>query len=280
MKHFVFFFFCLGIFQPIWAQEEDEIDAFLDEFFASENPDVEALLNQLDSNFIYLSTTYQNKTFFSGRNYGLNQYRLSPQLTYFLSNGIALSYNANYYSKTAPPWDNQNIGISYTKKIPRSPLGVMGSFSRSIYSQSQFTDVNYLSLGIFANQKDYHFGGGLFYSLGGDSFTSNQWAANVFYKFTLSRFSTGKITFRPEISMLWGNYTYEVERGHGMQSNLITISDFSKINSLVLLPIHYYQNSIDFSLEYGFNFPTLLKSESSVSNSSYIGVCFGYFISL
>lgn len=280
MKHLLIMFVFLGFFQPILGQETDEIDAFLDDFFASENQDIEALLAQLNSNFIYFSSSFQSKTYFSGRDYDVDQFRFSPQLSYYFSNGWAISYNANYYSQSQPAWDNQNIGISYTKKIPKSPLGFMGNFSRSMYAQSQYTDANYLSLGAFANESNYLYGAGIYYSVGGSSFANNQMAANAYYKFTLIKNAIGKITFRPELNVLWGNYDYEVQSGKGMQAKWITLNEFSKINTMVRLPIHYYGNSIDLTLEYDFNFPTLLKSESSVSNSSYIGISLGYFLSL
>ena len=83
----------LLLFFPIlYSQQKlqnDEIDSLIEDFFFSEK-DLENLLNEVNTSLIYSSINYNSNTYYSGRSIGVNQFNLSPQLSYINSNGFSI----------------------------------------------------------------------------------------------------------------------------------------------------------------------------------------------
>ena len=83
-----------------YAQEnnEDEIDGLLEELFFSDQQFLDELIeSDFSYNFLYTSVSFNNNTFFSGRDAGINQFNMVPQVSYYHSSGFNASISGIYY---------------------------------------------------------------------------------------------------------------------------------------------------------------------------------------
>lgn len=262
-----------------FAQEEDQVDQFLDELFAKEGLDVEELLQQLDSNFLYLNTSFSNPLYFSGRDYDVDQFALSPQISYYFSNGFSISWLSNYFSESESVWDNHSLSLYYLHKVSNSPISLMGGVSRVLYSNSLYEDQTNVSLGGSIDFDNYHYGGSFYLNTNPSDSSSLQCSMSLYAKWELLTNEDLKLTFRPDLSFLWSNYTYAqtTERMNGMTFTR-ELSDHSLVNSQLKLPLHLYLGNFDIQCSYNLNFPKALKLEDPIERSSYVSISLGYFI--
>ena len=86
----------------LYAQEPegDEIDMLLDELFFNDQQFIDDILNSFNTyNFIYANVSFNSNTFFSGRDSGVDQFSLVPQLSYYSSSGFNVSVSGIYITK-------------------------------------------------------------------------------------------------------------------------------------------------------------------------------------
>ena len=88
------------------TREEDEIDLLLDELLYDEQQFVDDILESFYRyNFMYANLSLESNTYFSGRDPGVDQINLVPQLSYYSSTGFNLSVSGIYYESYTPHWD-------------------------------------------------------------------------------------------------------------------------------------------------------------------------------
>ena len=80
------------------SEEDEIIDAILGE--ESEDEFLESAVTKFQ--FINISLEYNNKTYFSGRDIGTDQFNVSPQIMYLHSNGLFAGLNGVYYDQFTP----------------------------------------------------------------------------------------------------------------------------------------------------------------------------------
>jgi len=277
MKNYLFFTLIIASINVLYSQEGDLFDQFLDELLEENLLNIENDLKQSNSRFFYLSTTYNNQTYFYGRNNLINQYGISPNLSFFLSNGFSLTYFGNFLSESNPVWNNHNLTISYTKKFDKIPFGIMGSISRSFYMEPEVQNSNILSFLLFTNNSKNTFGSSIYYSKGGNSLSFDQLVITSFLKINLLK-RKWNFDIRPEINLLFGdNVSFFIsESFRGLRRNLE--ENFSILNTQLSLPLNFYNKKISFTIEYNLNFPNLLGEENTITNNSFIGINIGYFL--
>ena len=129
--------FFILIFPAIYSQqktEAEEIDSLIEELFFSQQ-DLGELLNENKINLIYSSINYNSNTFYSGRSIGVTQFNLSPQISYFNSNGLTIGLSGIYLDQFESPWDLTTISIGYSKWInKKNTISLNTSFSNYFYS--------------------------------------------------------------------------------------------------------------------------------------------------
>ena len=116
--------FFLLIFSAAYSQQEtnvEEIDSLIEELFFSQQ-ELGDLLNENKISLIYSSINYNSNTYYSGRTIGVNQFNLSPQISYLNSNGLTISLSGIYLDQFEPEWDLTTISIGYSKWINEKTL--------------------------------------------------------------------------------------------------------------------------------------------------------------
>ena len=116
--------FFILIFPLVYSQQKtevEEIDLLIEELFFSQQ-ELGELLNENKISLIYSSINYNSNTFYSGRSIGVNQFNLSPQISYLNSNGLTISLSGIYLDQFDPAWDLTTISIGYSKWIIKKIL--------------------------------------------------------------------------------------------------------------------------------------------------------------
>ena len=102
------------------AQEpEDEIDMLLDDLFFNDQEFIDDILNSFNTyNFLYANVSVNDNTFFSGRDSGVDQFSVIPQLSYYSSSGFNVSVSGLYFETYSPNWDFTNVMVGISSLTP------------------------------------------------------------------------------------------------------------------------------------------------------------------
>ena len=126
-----------GFSQEITTKKSD-VDEIIDEFFDEDTTLDELVASLSNYQLLYLSLNYNSNTYFSGRDIGINQYNIRPQITYVNSNGLFASLSGTYYSEFYPKWDVTVASLGYGKSIGKIKLfRYSASYSRYFYANAE-----------------------------------------------------------------------------------------------------------------------------------------------
>lgn len=268
----------------VFAQESapSEADAILDDLFTEDSLSVENMIEKLKKqDFLYINTLYNNKTLFSGRDFGVDQYSFFPSISYIDANNFFLNASSGYYSGVSPNWDFVTFSGGYSKYLNKKK----SFLATGVYSYTAFTnDVANLndqraSLSLSYRNKwfrnsmsgGYLFGGTAAYYL------SN----NSYFSIDILDGKTLDITVEPRIGVFWGNQTVTELVSVGFNRfQEINKNIFQVLNSELSIPIELDFGNWDIELDYTFSFPNAIPNEESVENSGFISVSFGYLLGL
>lgn len=274
----------------VFAQEptkEEKLDNLLDELFFDEDQMIEELMNSLKNyQFLYVSMTYNSDTYFAGRDIGIDQYNIAPQLTYAHSNGFYASLSGIYYSEFEPNWDVTTVSLGFSKNIGKQKLFKYNvSFAKYFYAnQDDNIFSNTLNAGIGVRSKNRSIGTQLTgsYLFGEDQ--SFQISSRTYVSLNLVKNKKMSLKFRPQINIIAGKQTIELARIY--TENGETITDYSTndvfdlINTQLNFPLQLNLNSFDVELGYNINLPSALESEIAVENTGFFNLTVSYLIDL
>lgn len=266
------------------AQEVElsEADVILDDLFVSDSLDVLELFDKLKKqDYLYTTVIYNNKTLFSGRDFGVNQYSVFPSISYIDGDNFFLNLNAGYYSGVNPTWDFVTLSGGYYNYLnKRKTLLASGVYSYSSYSQD-VADLNNhrLTAGLSFRKKWFRNTLTLGYLFGGASstFVSN----NTYISIDILDTKLFDISIRPRIGFFWGNQTVsELVFIRPRQFEYVNTNYFQLLNTEVGIPVELDFGNWDVEIEYTFNSPKALPSEEGLKNSGFILLSLGYLIEL
>ncbi len=80
--------FLPGFCIPELKSQEEALDSLLEVILFEDEEMVSLLSGKSNYQFLYARTNFENKSYFSGRDIGIEQYNYSAQLSYFHSAGI------------------------------------------------------------------------------------------------------------------------------------------------------------------------------------------------
>ena len=266
------------------AQEVElsEADVILDDLFVSDSLDVLELFDKLKKqDYLYTTVIYNNKTLFSGRDFGVNQYSVFPSISYIDGDNFFLNLSAGYYSGVNPTWDFVTLSGGYSNYLnKRKTLLASGVYSYSSYSQD-VADLNNhrLTAGLSFRKKWFRNTLTLGYLFGGASstFVSN----NTYISIDILDTKLFDISIRPRIGFFWGNQTVsELVFIRPRQFEYVNTNYFQLLNTEVGIPVELDFGNWDVEIEYTFNSPKALPSEEGLKNSGFILLSLGYLIEL
>jgi hypothetical protein len=271
------------------AQEltkEKEIDNLIDELFMEDDVINELTASLNNFQFLYISTTFNSDTYFSGRDIGIDQYNITPQITYAHSNGIFASLSGIYYSEFEPNWDVTVASLGFGKNIGKKKLfKYTVSYSKYFYA-NDINNIygNTLNLGLRIRNKKRTLGTQLSGSYLFGEEQSFEIASRSFIDFNLLKTKKTILKFKPQLSIIAGKQTIELARIVTQNGELLTQYTendvFDLINTQINLPLLFSTNSFDFEAGYNINFPNAIGDESNLKNTGFLNFSIGYLIDL
>lgn len=271
-----------------YAQEEnlDELDGLIYELFFEDKQFVDELLeSSISYNFLYTSVSYNNNTYFSGRDSGTDQFNIIPQISYYHSSGFNASVSGIYYENFAPTWDFTSVSLGYFNTIGKQKNIVYNlGYTRFLYSDGYDVFTNSLDVSIGLRNKKRTLGSTIAasYIFGTDN--SYQIVSNTFINFNLNRKPNFALRLRPNINFIIANQSYTfitiMRSPTGPLVVTTTQNIFDLLNAQIRIPISLSSNSWDFELGYNLNLPNAVADETDLNNTSFFNFSIGYMLDL
>lgn len=271
-----------------YAQEEttDDLDSLIDELFFTDKQFVDELLESgLSYQFLYTSLSYNSNTFFSGRDSGVDQFNIIPQVSYYHSSGFNASISGIYYQNFEPAWDFTSVSVGYFNTLGKKKNTVYNvGYTKFFYSDGYdvFTNSIDVSLGLRNSKRSFGTTVAASYLFGTES--SFQLVSNTFATINLKRNASVAWRFRPNISFIIANQSITFQRPVRTPSGprLVTFTQdvFDLLNTQISLPISLITNSWDFELGYNINLPKALPNETDLSTTGFLNFSVGYMFDL
>lgn len=289
MKKYLTLFVCLSGVVFGYSQEpakEKEIEDLIDELFMEDEVINELTASLKNSQFLYVSATYNSDTYFSGRDIDIDQYNITPQITYAHSNGIFASLSGIYYSEFVPKWDVTTATVGFGRNIGKKKLFKYAvSYSRYFY-ENDIDNIytNTLNAGLGVRNKKRTIGTQLSGSYLFGEEQSFEIASRSFVDFNLLKTKKTSLKFKPQLNIVAGKQTIELSRIYNQDGQILTEYTendvFDLINTQISLPMQFSTNSFDFEAGYNINFPNAIGDESNLKNTGFFNFSVGYLIDL
>ena len=278
MKKIIFIgFFLFSFLVSSQTDEEDIIlNSVLDELFKTDSLSVD-----LDrSDYLYTTFSIDDKVYFAGRNFGINQYSFTPNISYMRGQNFFLSLGSAYFSELNPNWDFISLSSGYSVFLDNSKrFNLTGIYSRIFFSaDADELNPNRLAISLVYHKKNLRTRMSVGYLFGGSS--SLYSALGVSYNINLVEDYKWDLTFNPELSFLFSQQTVSEQISSGFSPQQIDQDVFELINTKIEFPIELDFGSWDFEVSYNLNFPSPLISETNIINTSFFTFTIGYFVGL
>jgi hypothetical protein len=274
-----------------YAQEDnfdslDDVDGILDELFFNEQQFLDELIeSDFSFNFLYTSVSYNSNTYFSGRDSGVDQFNIIPQVSYYHSSGFNASISGIYYENFTPSWDFTSVSLGYFNTLGKQKNIVYNlGYTRFFYSDGFDAFTNSLDINVGLRNKKRTLGTTIAasYLFGTDN--SFQIVSNTFASFTLNRKLNYALRFRPTISFIIANQsiTFDSVIRSPIGPRVVTTSQdvFDLLNTQISFPFSITSNSWDFELGYNLNLPSAVANEGDLNTTGFFNLSIGYMFDL
>lgn len=296
MKKFLTIFCFLGFLNLSMAQEEtiqSDEDFIIEELMELNEDELINLIADLNSyNLLLFSVQYNSQTYFLGRDLGIDQFSLLPQLSYQSSSGIYLGIAGNIFSEFDPKWDftilNGGYGHDFGKNDNlRAEIG----YSRYLFSDSDANDFkNSIDAAFHINSKSNTVGASVNGSYLFGERTGFQMGVNVFGDIkiaALDQNDTSQLSFEPSLSFIFGSENIDTSRidNMGIDSPFINMvvesfETFSLRNTQLSLPFIFDFGNFSAEAGYNINFPSPFKFENEAEITNFFHLGINYLIDL
>ena len=272
------------------AFSQDNIDSLLNELLYEDEEFLSLLERSTKYHYLYFSSNFRSNTFFAGRDFGIDQFNWSNQISYFHSNGISFSVAGILYEEFVPRYNTTIVSLGYGKNLNKiKGLRLRASYDRYIFAQvdsleeSSFNSA--LNLGASYRWKNFRTSASYSFLIGPDPSSQFNWDFQA--RFDLWKKSPLKrVSFEPAVALLFGNETVQttstVQSPRRFLQNFIETSTLTEkyglLSTQLRLPLSLTYNNFDFEVGYNYNLPRSLGDES-IQNTSFFSVRVGYLIS-
>jgi hypothetical protein len=286
------------LFSATVSAQEGAVNGLLDEFLFGRNKQDSlleaALLNEADisdlfnavinDRYIYVRSEFENLTFFSGQDLGIDQYNISNQVYFLGPKGLNIAVAGILYSGFKPKYNTTIASIGYNKNV----TGVTGLRIRATYNHFFFaktdsaveSDFNSsFNLGVSYQNKYAGTSADISLLAGNDPSFQASW--DIFGDFTVLKIGLfSKLKFSPELSMYFGNKivvsSQYIQLPRRSAEIISENNAFGLMNTLLRLPVTFIYRNFDFRAGYNFNFPRSPGSDIKPSNTSFFNLSVGY----
>jgi hypothetical protein len=289
MKHrFLLLLVLLASFIPDVISQEENLDSLLDVILFEDEEMVSLLMGKKHYQFLYARTHFENRSYFSGRDIGIEQQNYSAQLSYFHSAGISLSVGSVWYSQFNPKLYATSLTAGYSGKFGKSKdYRYRASYNRYFFSEMDSIDSHAFSnaFSVGATIDKGLIGTRLDLALLTGEETAGQVSWDLFADITLIKLGTfDRIKFEPEASLFLGKEImayYELGvPGQDQDYSLLEDSEFGLLNISFCFPLMIDYKNLDLEIAYNINLPNSMLSEEKLPMTTYFSISLGYIISL
>jgi len=273
-------------------QESDkEIDSIIEELIFSDSENLLEYIEQLNKyQVLYASVGFNDKTYFLGRDIGLDQYNLTTQIFYEHSNGVFFGVSGALYSEFDPKWDYTTLTAGYGNYFGKHKnFSYQLSYNRYIFSAATSDDFeNSFDVNLSAETKNNAFGVStdVGYFFGKKQGFQNSF--DVYGEIDLFKLNdNADVTFNPLLTFQFGSENIDTSRIDDLVIDTPfldrVISSFEKYdlrNVQLQLPVTLDLNNFQIEAGYNLNFPNALEFEGNLGNSSYFNLRLSYIIDL
>ena len=266
--------------------EEDISNEILDELLEVDEDFQSVLDSYLNFEFLYVSIDYNSNSYFSGRDIGIDQFNVRPQLSYFNSKGFFTSILGVYYQEFVPNWDYTNIAIGYSKSFKNvKNLRYSVSASHYIYAEGNTNPFKYAAGGMLSlKNKKRSIGtsiSGTFLFGKDESF---QFTSRTFASLNILKNNKHSLKLAPHVSLSIGKQTYELAQTRLVREEIITDytlnNVFDLINIELAFPLQYNYKNLDIDLGFYVNLPSEIGDEINLKSTNYWNLSLGYIFDL
>ena len=298
MKKIIVAIFLFLAISQAHAQEppatSKNVDFFIDELLLEEESINDLIASLVHFQFLYFSVNYNSATYFSGRDIDLDQFNITPQISYMHSKGFYASLSGIYYSEFIPHWDVTKATVGFGKSFGKNKIwSYYASASAFLYSNDLDNLYNSTvngGIGIHTKKRtlgtqisgSYYFGSGTSYQIVSSSY------ANLY----LLKTKKHKLKLRPQLSIITGTQIVDLTAGslskevltketiETEETPILQSSAYSLINTQLNIPLQYSIQSFDFEIGYNLNFPSEIGLETDLKNTSFFNFGVGYLLNI
>jgi hypothetical protein len=295
MKKFLFSILATLSFFASYSQEPttdlNAIDEIVDELLLDESLN-DLLISATNFQFLYFSLNYNSDTYFSGREVDIDQFNMTPQITYLHSKGFYASISGVIYSKFEPHWDVTIGTVGYGNNFGKNNIfRYYGSFSGYLYSNNDvdglYNGTANVGLGVQNKKRtigtqlsgSYYFGGEATYQI----------VSRTYANINLLKTKKHQLKLRPQLSFITG--TQLVDIGTPLQKTIetkeveaddvkLTSNIYTLIYTQLNFPLQYSFKSFDFEAGYNVNIPSEIDDETDLKNTGFFNLSVSYLIDL
>lgn len=267
--------------------QEDNLDGLLDELFFNDQQFLDELLeSNFSYNSLYTSVSYNSNTYFSGRDSGIDQFNIIPQVSYYHSSGFNATVSGIYYQNFDPSWDFTSVSVGYFNTLDKQKKIIYNlGYTHFFYTDGYDVFTNSLDISLGIRNKKRTIGTTIAgaYLFGTEE--SYQIVSNTFASITLIRIPNFAIRFRPNINFIIANQsitfdTVVINSLLGPRIITTTLNVFDLLNTQITFPISFSTNSWDFELGYNLNLPKALSNETDLTTTGFFNFSVGYMFDL
>lgn len=289
MKHkFFLILFILATCIPDLKSQEEDLDSLLDVVLFEDEEILSLLMGRKNYQFLYARTHFENRSYFSGRDIGIEQQNYSAQLSYFHSAGISIAVGSIWYSQFNPKLYATSLTLGYSGKFGKSnDYRYRSSYNRYFFSKMDSVDSHAFSnaFALGATIDKGFLGTRLDLALLTGEETAGQVSWDLYADITLIKLgSYDRIKFEPEISFFFGKeiMAYYELGAPGQDQEYIELEDseFGLLNMSFRFPISIDYKNLDLEFAYNINRPNSMLSDDQLPVTSYFSVSLGYIFSL
>lgn len=264
---------------PALAAAQD-IDSLLAVLKARQKEDLFAFLDgRQHYHVIYGQTTYQNRTYFTGRDIGVDQYNLTLQAAYNYR-GFSAAAAGIIYSEFEPHWNLSMLSLAYSHQVLRSvPLDISLSYDRYFYHDpidtrsAAYPNALMLNFSYSAPRWGLALNPGIFF---GTAFASQQ-SVSAWLDQGIWRKDDLHLKIRPSLSLIFGSGISAYIQMPGDQPPLIETS-YGLLNATISLPLKVRYKDLDMAVAYYLNLPNAPGSDTKYAATSFLQISLGYII--
>lgn len=279
----VFVLFMAGSATLLKAQKSDDL---IEDMLISEDEEFDKIFDLVSNyQFLYTSVNYSNKTYFAGRDLGIDQYNLTPQVFYLNSKGLMFGASGVIYNGLKPKWNTTELTIGYSHSFGKlKNLMYKASFSRYIFAkQDSITSSFNKAIGTGISFRKNWFGT----RLDGSLLFGNEKSLQINYDayFDIPIWKVGKLdklALKPELSLYFGSETTIILKTIGIRNRQVYAYEnvFGWMNSELSLPVVFNYHDFDFEAGLNINFPRALGDNQALKIVSTLNFSIGYIFDL